>query len=131
LISKQLAKDFYVNPQVSVSVVNSVSQQVTVEGELKQPGIYPIKGPTTLLDAVALGQGESAVASTKRVYIIRQINGQRMAAVFNLDAIRKGDEADPAILGGDVVVVGHSAGKQAFVDFLQASPFIASVFYHF
>jgi hypothetical protein len=34
-------------------------------------------------------------------------------------------------LGRDVIVVGHSAMKQAFEDSLRASPFIAALFYHF
>ncbi len=40
---------YLVNPQVSVVVSSSVSQQVTVEGNVTQPGIYDIAGPTTLL----------------------------------------------------------------------------------
>ena len=131
LLAQRLSKDFYVNPQVSVVVENSVSQQVTVEGEVAQPGIFPLKGPATLLDAVALAKGETPVASTRHVYIIRQINGQRMAALFDMNEIRSGADADPAVIGGDVVVVGHSNGKQAFENVLRASPLISGIFYHF
>jgi polysaccharide export outer membrane protein len=130
-VAKQLGKNFYINPQVSVTVQNAVSQQVTVEGEVTEPGIYPLKGPTTLLDSVALAKGETNVAAQRRVMVIRVINGHRMAALFDINRIRSGDEPDPAVLGRDVIVVGHSAMKQAFEDSLRASPFIAALFYHF
>ena len=131
LLVDRLSKDFFVNPQVSVVVENSVSQQVTVEGEVVGPGIFALKGPATLLDAVALAKGESDVASIHHVYIIRQINGQRMAAEFDVARIRGGVEPDPAVQGGDVVVVGHSAGKQIFQDLIKSSPIISGIIYHF
>ena len=33
----------------------SVSQRVTVEGSVREPGIYEIQGQTTLLQALAIG----------------------------------------------------------------------------
>lgn len=130
-LAAKLSEKFYVNPQVSVTVTNAVSQQVTVEGQVTEPGIYALKGPTTLLDAVALAKGETEVAANDRVVIIRFIGKQRMAAMFDLTAIRRGDEKDPAILGRDVVVVGHSATKQIYQDLIRSSPVIAAIFYHF
>jgi polysaccharide export outer membrane protein len=36
------------NPQVTVTVASSVSQKVSVQGEVTEPGVYQITGPTTL-----------------------------------------------------------------------------------
>ncbi|MEX6913298.1 polysaccharide biosynthesis/export family protein, partial [Pseudomonas aeruginosa] len=63
LLAAKLAERFYVNPQVTVTVASSVAQRVTVQGDVKEPGIYPISGPTTLLDTIALAKGESEDAS--------------------------------------------------------------------
>ena len=41
---------------------------------------------------------------------------------FDIDAIEKGKAADPAIEAGDRVIVGTSAGRTAFYDFLGVVP---------
>src|SRR3546814_477011 len=43
-IATKLGAKYLVNPQVSVSVASSVSQNVTVEGNVNQPGVYAING---------------------------------------------------------------------------------------
>jgi polysaccharide export outer membrane protein len=113
---------YYVDPQVTVIVTSSVSQRVTVQGEVEDPGIYDVRGGTTLLDAVAMAKGETENAALREVVILRQINGQRMAAMFDVNRIRRGDDPDPAVLGRDVIVVGLSNTKQAWHDALRAAP---------
>ena len=85
-------------------------------GAVVQPGVYPLEGRTTLLQAVALAQGPSQVASLNQTLIFRTVNGQRTAARFNLDAISKGKDADPEILPGDTVAIGSSKFKTAWRD---------------
>lgn len=127
---RQLASRFYVDPQVTVSVSSSVSQNVTVQGQVTEPGIYPIQGPTTLLDAVALAKGETENAALDRVVVIRFIGGERYAAAFDIQRIRRAEDKDPAILARDVIIVGHSGGKQAWHDFLRAAP-VLNIFTQF
>jgi polysaccharide export outer membrane protein len=125
LLAARLAERFYVNPQVTVTVASSVAQRVTVQGDVKEPGIYPISGPTTLLDTVALAKGESEDAALNQVIVVRYIEGKRMGAVFDLKRIRRGDDPDPAIQPRDTIIVGHSAGKSAWHDILRAAPLLA------
>ncbi len=127
LLTAKLAEKFYVNPQVTVTVASSVAQRVTVQGDVKEPGIYPISGPTTLLDTIALAKGESEDAALREVIIIRYIEGKRMGAVFDVKRIRRGDDADPAIAARDTIIVGHSAGKSAWHDILRAAPLLNGV----
>lgn len=129
VLETELSKKYYVKPQVTVVVSSSVSQQVTVQGEVVEPGIYQIKGSTTLLDAISLAKGESDNARTTEVTVIRHVNGERMAALFNIDQIRRGEAPDPAVLGKDVIIVGHSKAKQFWHDFLKAAPIINGLFY--
>lgn len=103
-------------PQVSVSVKQAASRRVTVAGSVVQPGVYPMEGRTTLLQAVALAQGPSQVASLDHTLIFRTVNGQRTAARFNLDAIARGKDADPEVLPGDTVAIGSSKFKTAWRD---------------
>lgn len=127
ILAAKLAERFYVNPQVTVTVASSVAQRVTVQGDVKEPGIYPISGPTTLLDTIALAKGESEDAALREVIVIRYIDGKRMGAVFDMKQIRRGDVADPAIEPRDTIIVGHSASKSAWHDILRAAPLLAGV----
>lgn len=119
---------YLVRPQVTLFVKKAVERRVTVEGEVRNPGLYPLEGRITLLQAVALAGGASRAAKMDQVIVVRQIDGQRQAARFDLGAIRKGQAADPAIQPGDMVLVGLSALKVALGGALLAAPAIAAGF---
>jgi polysaccharide export outer membrane protein len=126
-IEKALAKGLLVNPQVSVVVQNAISQKVTVQGSVMEPGIYQLQGPTTLMDALAMAKGPTRVASLGEVAVFREVDGKRVGALFNVKKISKGEQADPEILGSDTVVVGSSGVKAAWRDILTASPLAAAI----
>lgn len=129
-IANRLNADYLVDAQVSVAVVSSASQHVTVEGNVVQPGVYEINGSSTLLQALAIARSPTPVAKLDQVVVFRMVDGRRMGAVFDVNAIREGRAPDPELLGGDVVVVGFSFIKGAFRDFLKAAPFF-NVFRYF
>ncbi len=118
------------NPQVTVERLEGVLDRVTVVGQVKKPGVFPVKGPVTLIDAISLAEGITPVARRSDVAIIRTINGQRAGALFSLEAIQNGTAEDPAIFPSDRVVVGTSAIAQGYRDLLQAAPlfYIFTVF---
>lgn len=110
------------SPHASVVVSSPVPQKVTVQGEVVQPGIYDIKGPTTLLGALSLAKGETEIASLDQVVVFRTVGGRRMGAVFDVKAIRAGEAEDPQILSNDMVVVGYSAAKRMWNNIVSALP---------
>jgi polysaccharide export outer membrane protein len=112
------------NPQVTVTVAASVSQKVSVQGEVTQPGIYPLTGPTTLLDVISMAKGETDIAKLQEVVVFRTVKGQRMGAVFDVASIRRGQAADPVIEGNDLVVVGYSAARRFWRDVVSAAPLL-------
>lgn len=126
-IGAKLSERYLQSPQVLVVVKQAVSQKVTVEGSVTQPGVFEMEGSTSLLQAIAMARGPTRVASLRDVVIFRTIEGQRMAAVFDLKEVRRGAQADPELRGGDVVVVGISNMNQAWQDVIQAIP-AAAVF---
>jgi polysaccharide export outer membrane protein len=126
-LEKLFGAKYLRNPEVTVTVATSVSQNVSVQGEVTQPGIYPINGPTTLLGVLSMAKGETELAKLDQVVVFRTINGERMGAVFDVGAIRRGAAPDPAIQGSDLVVVGYSAARRFWRDVVAASP-IFSVF---
>jgi polysaccharide export outer membrane protein len=121
-IERLYAQKYLRNPQITVSVDKSVSQKVTVQGEVTSPGVYELKGPTTLLETLSLAKGEQRTAKLEQVVVFRSINGQRMGAVFDVKQIRAGVANDPQILGNDVVVVGYSEARRFWEDIRSVLP---------
>ena len=58
-----------------------------------------------------MARGTDENANPRRVAIFRTIEGQRMAAAFDLVSIRRGQMEDPRIYSGDIVVVDGSKIK--------------------
>ncbi|WP_343227759.1 polysaccharide biosynthesis/export family protein [Sphingobium phenoxybenzoativorans] len=114
IVAARLRENFVKNPQVTVSLQKTVSQVVTVDGEVNEPGLYPVIGQMTLRKAIASAKGAKAAARLGRVAIYRKVNDQDMAAVYNLTAIYRGAYADPEIFAGDIVVVGSSQTGRIF-----------------
>ena len=124
VIADRLSEKYLQSPQVSVRVKDSISQKVTVEGAVTQPGVFPVSGRMTLLQAIALARGPNDEADEKQVAIFRTINNRRAAAVFDLTAIRQGKAEDPEVYGNDVVVVERSGTKSLLNDLRGVVPFI-------
>lgn len=121
-VAARYSQKYLRNPQVSVVVSKPVAQKVTVQGEVVQPGIYTIEGPTTLLGALSLARGETQVAALDDVAVFRTVNGQRMGAVFDVMNIRRGRADDPEIRSNDLIIVGMSGSKRMWRDVLSAVP---------
>ena len=124
LIASKLKDGYLQDPQVTVFVKEFTSQRVTLEGALEKPGIYPLTGKTTLLQAIAMAEGVSELADLGGVIVFRQIDGKRAGAVFDLAQVRAGTMPDPQIYGDDIIVVETSGSKSAFRRFIQAVPAI-------
>jgi polysaccharide export outer membrane protein len=123
-IAARYGERYLRNPQVSVIVSKPVAQKVVVQGEVAQPGVYTIEGPTTLLGALALAKGETQIASLNEVVVFRTINGKRMGAVFDVKSIRSGQSEDPEIRSNDLIVVGYSSAKRFWRDVVSSMPIL-------
>lgn len=111
-------------PQVTVTVASSVSQKVSVQGEVAEPGVYPLAGPTTLLDVISMAKGETEIATLDQVVVFRNVSGQRLGAVFDVASIRRGESLDPVIQGNDLVVVGYSAARRFWKNVAGVAPIL-------
>lgn len=125
-IDRGLRGKYVRNPFVTVTVRDSVSQLVTVDGSVSKPGLYPVTNRTTLMRAVALSGGLSEYAKIDDVVILRTVDNKKMAGLYNLGAIRRGVYDDPPIYPNDVVVVGDSPTRRLFRNVLQAAPLAVS-----
>ena len=123
-IATRLKSGYLQDPQVSVFVKEFTSQRVTVEGAVKKPGIFPISGKTTLLQAIAVCEGLDPLADLQGIVIFRVIDGKKMAARYDLKSIRAGASEDPQIYGDDVIVVDQSGSKTAARRVIDALPIL-------
>jgi polysaccharide export outer membrane protein len=112
-LTELLGQKYYEHPDVSVAIKQSTAHVVTVDGAVAQSGQFPVAGPVTLIQAVALAHGTTEDANAHRVAVFRTISGQRQAAAFDLTSIRRGEAPDPQIYPGDIVVVDGSKIKEA------------------
>lgn len=125
-IAGQLSGRYVRNPDVTVNIRSSVSQVVAIDGQVVEPGLYPVTNQMTLLRAIASAKGLSEFAKADDVVILRTVEGRKMAALYNVDAIRRGSYGDPAIYANDVVVVGDSPQRRLFRDLIGVAPLLAS-----
>jgi len=121
-LTRKLGEKYLENPDVSVGVKSSTRRSVTVDGAVNRAGTYPVNGPTTLMQAVAAAGGAREDANIRRVAIFRTISGQRQAAAFDLQDIRRGEAKDPQVYAGDIVVIDGSAIKALQKQILQTVP---------
>lgn len=126
LLEARLRGGYIRNPQVTVNLKETVSQVITVDGQVREPGLYPVIGKMSLMRAVATAKGTTEFAKLSDVVVFRTVNGQKMAALYNLTAIRRGNYADPELYANDVVVVGDSPARRLFRDFIAISPFLST-----
>ena len=118
-LTRRYAGSYLQNPQVTVFVKEFSSQRITLEGAVRQPGIYPLTGKTTLLQAIAMAEGLDKLADPRGVVVFRNIDGKRMGAAFDLVAVRRGEVVDPQVYGDDVIVVETSGSRTAVREFID------------
>jgi len=135
-LARDIAAELKINlvrePKVAVYLVEPVSQTIAVDGEVEEPGIFPVLGRMSLTRAIAMAKGATELSSLEEVVVFREVDGQRMAALYSLKGIREGRYADPELFAGDSVVVGQSRARRVFKDIgsvggLLTAPLVAIV----
>lgn len=126
-IAKGLNAKYLRDPNVTVTLKESLSRVFTVDGSVRQPGMYQLNSSMSLVQAIAVAKGVDDLANPHRVAIFRTIAGRRSAAAFDLTSIRRGEAKDPIVYAGDTIVVDGSGLKAAQRNLIQSLP-LASIF---
>ena len=99
-----LARDFFINPQVLVTLKES-GKKVYISGEVRKPGAYSIQEGLTAMNACILAGGFTEYASAGRVEVTRMENGKQKIIQINLDKVQAGKAEDLALQAGDRIRV--------------------------
>jgi polysaccharide biosynthesis/export protein len=101
---------FLVNPHVTVTVIQVRNQRVSVLGNVRQPGQYPVDGNTTILDVIAAAGGTTELAGDT-AYILRpDPSGTRNKITIDLRAMQNsaGQVSLVKLKVGDSVVIPNA-----------------------
>lgn len=108
----QVAKDlqehlqaFVKGPQVSVLVREMSSKRVIVYGQVQKPGTFNYTNPMTIVQAISLAGGFTAMAARERVMISRVENSRQEVIQVNLLDIADGRSPNRFVTPGDEVYV--------------------------
>jgi polysaccharide export outer membrane protein len=104
---------YVVSPHVHIEILQHESQKFYVLGEVIHPGVFPVDGDTTLIEAVGLAGGIPPTADLESATVVR--NGQLLP--INLaDILRRGDVSrNVHMQAGDLVYVPDNVAKKVYV----------------
>lgn len=104
-IQKRVTR-FKRDAHVTVSVVASESLAVTVLGEVRNPGTFPLTSETRVSQAVGLRGGATMFGSKNKVRLIRTNGESTQMFIINLSKIENGDLSSNMVMrGGDMLVI--------------------------
>jgi polysaccharide export outer membrane protein len=95
------------NPRVSVIIKAIKSYRVSVLGRVRNPGVYPITGKTTLAEAIALAGGFTEWADKGDITVVSNEGGEEKKVIINYKKIASGKDPSQNIIlrRGDIIIV--------------------------
>jgi protein involved in polysaccharide export with SLBB domain len=108
---ERLLSDQVRRPQVVINVQGATTRRVFVGGEVTRPGMQPLVGPLTVLQAVLVAEGLKDTAQPKQALVLRRgPKGERVVLPVDLAAVMSGngDAPDMPLQAYDVIVVPRS-----------------------
>jgi len=109
LIRELYDRDYLVNPQVNVVVVEYAKRSVNVIGQVNQPGavLFPQEQGLTLLDAISRAGGFSRLAQRSQVKLTRtNADGKAETYIINADDLLKGSSSNSwQLIENDIIFV--------------------------
>ena len=100
-------KQILVDPSVSVSLKDSNSKRIEILGEVQKPGSLPMVSGMTLLRAISMAGGFSAMANHSKVMIRRRVGSGTKAATVSVDDIMQNRIPDPLLQAGDSIDIAQ------------------------
>lgn len=126
LLADMLRGSYLLNPEVRVIPSEIPPPTVSVGGQVAKPGEYPVLGRQSLLRVINQAGGLAEYAKLDDVLVLRAVGGQRYIGAYNIQAIQRGNYADPTVFPNDIVIVGDSPGRRRLDSILRYAPLLSS-----
>ena len=110
-IRTRLDKDYIINPQVSMDILEFAQQWITVLGEVQKPGqvAIPPEGGLDLLGAIALAGGYTRIADPSHVIVRRVVDGKDEVLKVNAQKLARDVHVEQFMVhAGDTISVAES-----------------------
>jgi polysaccharide export outer membrane protein len=109
-LKKEITRRFneYINnPKVTVIVSQINSYKVSVLGRVVRPGVYPITGNTTFIEAISMAGGFTEWANKRKITVITHQGGKKKKIRVNYNKIISGKDPGQNIIlkRGDTIIV--------------------------
>ena len=109
-----LASGYIVNPQVNVFVDEFRSRKVVILGNVRNPGLIELNGPTTFLELVSKAGGFDKDAGDTAT-IKRKVDGKDDVTVINLVSLVKGGDMNQNVQINDEDTVYIASAGMCYV----------------
>jgi polysaccharide biosynthesis/export protein len=116
-----LANGYIVNPQVNVFVDEFRSRKVVILGNVRNPGLIELSGPTTFLELVSKAGGFDKDAGDSAT-IKRKVDGKDDVTVINLVSLVKGGDMSQNVQISDEDTVYIASAGMCYVTGEVGSP---------
>lgn len=121
-VTQRLAGVGVKSPMVSVNITDYASNLVTVEGQVKKPGVFPFQPGARLSAAVAMAEGPTPIAQRQQLVVFRETEEGITVAKFDHVLMAQGTMLDPVLQPGDRVVMGTNGLSSFWQDLIKALP---------
>ena len=104
---QKAAARFLADANVTVVVRQINSRKVFITGQVAHPGAFPLTGPRTIMQLIALAGGLSEYADANSITVMRIENGRQRSFQFHYKDVARGKTGaqDIQLQPGDTVVV--------------------------
>jgi polysaccharide biosynthesis/export protein len=101
------ATQYVEDPNVTIVIRQINSRKVYVTGNVSKPGSFPLTGPTTVMQALAMAGGLTEYAEESDIVIMRTVNAKTQTFKFNYKDVIKGKKLEQNIelRPGDTIIV--------------------------
>jgi polysaccharide export outer membrane protein len=100
-------KKYIDDPRVTVVVTAINSKRIYILGEVNHPGTINMSPNMTVLQAISAAGGPTAYANTKKISILRTVQGKQTKLPFNYKEVIQGNDTQQNIQlkAGDTIVI--------------------------
>ena len=111
IIRDLYAKDYLVNPQVNLVVLEYSKRRFSVLGQVQRPGTFemPDRDAVNLLQAIGMAGGYTRIGDPAKITVKRNSNGKEAIMKLNGKRMASGeDNVNFEVQPGDIITVGES-----------------------